>query len=144
MKRKKSWLLILGIAVLIGGGSVTAQAAPVKHIPDQSPVRHYAGPFTHKHMMGFEQTPQERQKLLSLLHIDNERFEREIRHGKSIAEIAVDRDVSVKAVIKLIERQIKDHIEQDKRDHRLTAKQASDMKKNARERATEIVYRNHR
>jgi hypothetical protein len=142
MKAKK-WLLMLGMAVLIGGGAVTAQASPLQEFSDQLPKMH-SEQRPQQHMQNFKQTPAEHREMLSLLHIDERQFERKIRHGKSIAEIAADRDVSKKEVIKLLEHQIKDHIELAKREHRISPAQASDMKKHALEHAMEIVHEHHR
>jgi hypothetical protein len=142
MKAKK-WLLIVGMAVLIGGGAVTAQASPLQEFSDQLPKIH-SEQRPQQHMLNFKQTPAERSKMLSLLHIDEKQFNREIRHGKSIAEIAADRNVSKRAVIKLLKHQIKDHIDLAKREHRISPAQASDMKKHATEHATELVNEHHR
>lgn len=138
MSGKKSWPLILGMVMLVGGGTVTAQASPLNHDYGQSPAMHGES-MQHKHTMEFEQSPQERRKMLALLNISEDRFERQIRHGKSIAEIAANRDVPLKTVIRLIEDQMKDHIEQDKRRHHITPQQAAEMKKHVREQAREIV-----
>jgi hypothetical protein len=138
MRRKKSWPLILGMTMIMSWGTLTAQASAQSHVPDQQPMIHIK---VVQHNYVLKQTPEEHRRLLALLDIDERTYQREIRHGRSLADIAKHQDVAEKKVIKLIAKQMKSHIDLDKREHRITAVQASYMKEHAKEYAEELVNR---
>jgi hypothetical protein len=140
MRRKKSWPLILGMTMLMSWGTLTVQASAQSHAPDQQPMIQIKV-VQHNYVMNLRQTPEEHRKLLALLDINEQTYQREIRHGRSLADIAKHQDVAEKKVIKLIAKQMKSHIDLDKREHRITAAQASYMKEHAKEYAEVLVNR---
>lgn len=128
--------------MLMSFGTLAAQASPPGYGADRPPIPYaYASVTRQHHLMEYKPTPQEYQKLLNVLHIDDRSFERETRNGKSLAEIANRQNASVRKVTKLVTSQMKDHIEQSKRDHRITEDQARYLKDHVQEYAKNAVNR---
>jgi hypothetical protein len=124
--------------MLISWGTMTAQASPQEH-PSNHPMLGYSKLAPHHYQLNFKPNPQEYKEILSVLHIDHRTFERETQRGKSLAKIAAQQHVAEKKVIKLIAKQMRNQIDQDRRERRITAEQAAYMKKHVQEEAKEVV-----
>ena len=81
------------------------------------------------------------QELLTLLKIDEQTFAQEQSSGKSLAAIAATHNISRKAVVDLVTKNMNQQIDKGLADKRITVEQVKEMKTNVVQKVQEMVDR---
>jgi len=130
--------IILGMTLLFSWNTLAAQASPQDHRPGHAPVMQIRM-IRDLHAAYFRPTLKDYEELLELLDMKHWEFQREIDRGRSLAEIAKRQDVSEKKVIKLIEKQMKEHVKRAEKQGHISKEQANRMNKRAKDDAERLV-----
>lgn len=132
MKRKSALALTLGLSLAVGSltGTYTIAQANEKPAEIQNMQMGHEQP-----MMGREN----HQELLTLLQIDEPTFKQEADSGKSLIEIAAAHNVSRQAVVDLVVKHMNEQTDRSLAEKRITKAQAHEMKKNAVEKAQQMI-----
>ncbi|HJV46237.1 MAG TPA: hypothetical protein VJ824_11020 [Bacillota bacterium] len=130
-KKKILTLASAGIALMAITGSVYA-ASSTTATTDTTSTQQKMGQHQHK-------GPFDNQELLTLLNIDANTLQQDLKDGKSLADIAAVQGVDEQKVIDLFMTQFSQHIDQEVQSGKLTQDEATQKKADMQTKAKEIV-----
>jgi len=143
-KAKMGMLLGTMAAVLSLGSLGSALAADTaqtqaEHVNKPAEVKFAFGKMEHRGGFGMKVSYKENTELLSLLKLDAEKLQEELKAGKSLAEIAKAQGVETDDVVALLVKQNEAKLAEAVKAGKLTQEQADKMTENTSDRIKEQV-----
>jgi len=147
-KAKMGMLLGTMAAVLSLGSLGSALAADTaqtqaEHVNKPAEVKFAFGKMDHRGGFGMKVSYKENTELLSLLKLDADKLQEELKAGKSLAEIAKAQGVDTDDVVALLVKQNEAKLAEAVKAGKLTQEQADKMTENTSDRIKEQVENAH-